>query len=256
MELTTQRLQGRTAIVTGAAYGIGYATAERFAAEGASVVLADIKGQDEAAERLRRVYPDIVALNIDVRDDDSVAVGIEEVVGRFGSVDILVNNAAVSAELHPARFEDQAIEDWRRVYDVNVLGVFRMCRAVSPHMRRAKWGRIINLASGTAFKGAPGMLHYIASKGAILSMTRSLATEFGDDNVLVNCVSPGLTMTESVVASDHITGHFQEFAMSSRVLKRAATAEDVANAIFFFASADSAFVTGQTITADGGSVFH
>ncbi|HJT41116.1 MAG TPA: SDR family oxidoreductase, partial [Sphingobium sp.] len=256
MQLSATRLKGRTAIVTGAAYGIGYAAAERFAAEGASVIIADIKGQDEAAERLRVLYPDVVALNIDVRDDASVAAGVEEVVRRFGSVDILVNNAAVSAELHPTRFEDQAIEDWRRVYDVNVLGVFRMCRAVSPHMRRAKWGRIINLASGTAFKGAPGMLHYIASKGAILSMTRSLATEFGDDNVLVNCVSPGLTMTESVVAADHITGHFQEFAMSSRVLKRAATAEDVANAIFFFASADSAFVTGQTITADGGSVFH
>src|SRR3546814_2691147 len=106
-----------------------------------------------------------------------------------------------------------------------------MCRAVSPHMRLAKWGRIINIASGTAFKGAPGMLHYIASKGAILSMTRSLATEFGSDNVLVNCVSPGLTMTESVAAAEHITGHFQEFAMSSRVLKRAATSEDVANAL-------------------------
>ncbi|HJQ18492.1 MAG TPA: glucose 1-dehydrogenase [Allosphingosinicella sp.] len=256
MELKARRLEGRTAVVTGAAYGIGYAAAERFAAEGAQVVIADIKGHEEAAERLRQDYPDVMALTIDVRDDASVAAGVEQVLARFGSIDILVNNAAISAELHPTPFEEQKIDDWQRVYDVNVLGVFRMCRAVSPHMRRAKWGRIINLASGTAFKGAPGMLHYIASKGAILSMTRSLATEFGNDNVLVNCVSPGLTMTESVASADHITGHFQEFAMSSRVLKRAATAEDVANAIFFFASADSAFVTGQTITADGGSVFH
>lgn len=256
MQVNAKRLEGRTAIVTGAAYGIGYATAERFAAEGAKVILADIKGHDEAAQRLFQLFPNVAALTIDVRDDDSVSAGVEHVVQRFGSVDILVNNAAVSAELHPTAFEDQSIDDWRRVYEVNVLGVFRMCRAVSPHMRRAKWGRIINLASGTAFKGAPGMLHYIASKGAILSMTRSLATEFGKDNVLVNCVSPGLTMTESVVAADHITGAFQEFAMSSRVLKRAATAEDVANAIFFFACADSSFVTGQTITADGGSVFH
>ncbi|WP_324064232.1 SDR family oxidoreductase [Novosphingobium sp.] len=254
MELKAKRLEGRTAIVTGAAYGIGYATAERFVAEGANVVIADIKGQEEAAERLRR--PNVLALQIDVRDDDSVAAGIARVLEHFGSIDILVNNAAISAELRPTRFEDQLINDWRRVYDVNVIGVFRMCRAVSPHMRRAKWGRIVNLASGTAFKGAPGMLHYIASKGAILAMTRSLATEFGDDNVLVNCVSPGLTMTESVVAADHIMENFQEFAMSSRVLKRSATAEDVANAIFFFASADSAFVTGQTVTADGGSVFH
>ena len=256
MEISAKRLEGRTAIVTGAAYGIGYAAAERFAAEGANVVLADIKGHEEAAQRLRQLSPNVMALTIDVRDDDSVTAGVEQALQRFGSVDILVNNAAISAELHPMPFEKQSIDDWRRIYEVNVLGVFRMCRAVSPHMRRAKWGRIINIASGTAFKGAPGMLHYIASKGAILSMTRSLATEFGDDNVLVNCVSPGLTMTESVVAADHITGHFEQFAMSSRALKRAATAEDVANAIFFFASADSGFVTGQTITADGGSVFH
>lgn len=256
MELNARRLEGRTAIVTGAAYGIGYAAAERFAAEGANVAIVDIKGHEEAARRLLQVSPNVLPLRIDVRDDDSVAAGVDQIARHFGSVDILVNNAAISADLHPTPFEEQAIDDWRRVHEVNVLGVFRMCRAVSPHMRRAGWGRIINLASGTAFKGAPGMLHYIASKGAILSMTRSLATEFGNDNILVNCVSPGLTMTESVVAADHITGAFQEFAMSSRILKRPATAEDVANAIFFFASADSAFVTGQTITADGGSVFH
>ena len=256
MQVSARRLDGRTAIVTGAAYGIGFAAAERFAAEGANVVIADIKGHEEAGRKLRDMSPNVMALKIDVRDDDSVTAGVEQTLERFGSVDILVNNAAISAELHPAPFEQQSIDDWRRVYEVNVIGVIRMCRAVSPHMRRAKWGRIINLASGTAFKGAPGMLHYIASKGAILSMTRSLATEFGNDNVLVNCVSPGLTMTESVAAADHITGHFQDFAMSSRVLKRAATAEDVANAIYFFASADSGFVTGQTIAADGGSVFH
>lgn len=256
MQLNAKRLEGRTAIITGAAYGIGYAAAERFAAEGAKVVLVDIKGHEQAAQRLLRLSPDVMALRIDVTDDDSVTTGVDEVLKRFGSVDILVNNAAISAELRPTRFEEQAIDDWRRVYEVNVLGVFRMCRVVSPHMRRAKWGRIINIASGTAFKGAPGMLHYIASKGAILSMTRSLATEFGNDNVLVNCVSPGLTMTESVAAADHITTAFQDFAMSTRVLKREATAEDVANAIYFFASPDSGFVTGQTIAADGGSVFH
>lgn len=256
MELSAKRLEGRTAIVTGSAYGIGFAAAERFAAEGANVVLVDIKGHEEAAERLSRTSPNVMPLTIDVRDDQSVAAGIETVLRRFGSVDILVNNAAISAELHPSPFEEQSVDDWRRIYEVNVIGVFRMCREVSPHMRRAKFGRIINIASGTAFKGAPGMLHYIASKGAILSMTRALATEFGDDNVLVNCVSPGLTMTESVLGADHIQASFKEFAMSSRVLKRAATAEDVANAIYFFASADSAFVSGQTITADGGSVFH
>lgn len=137
-----------------------------------------------------------------------------------------------------------------------MIGVWRMCRAVAPHMRRRKWGRIINIASGTAFKGAPGMLHYIASKGAIISMTRSLATEFGNDNVLVNAVSPGFTMTESVRAAEHITGYFGPQAIAGRVIKREAVATDVANAIYFFASGDSGFITGQTLTADGGSVFH
>lgn len=256
MQTKQRRLEGKTAIVTGAAYGIGYAAAERFAAEGANVVIADIKGHEEAAHRLSKLSPAVAALMIDVRDDESVSAGVERTIARFGSVDILVNNAAISAELRPGPFEQQSVDDWRRIYEVNVIGTFRMCRAVSPHMRQAKWGRIINIASGTAFKGAPGMLHYIASKGAILSMTRSLATEFGGDNVLVNAVSPGLTITESVAAAGHITGYFEQVAMASRILKRPAVAEDVANAIFFFASADSGFVTGQTITADGGSVFH
>lgn len=255
-EMKAKRLEGRTAIVTGAAYGIGYAAALRFAQEGANVVLADIKGQEEAAARLMATSPQVMPLQLDVRARSSIEAGLEATLKRFGSIDILVNNAAISAELKPMRFEDQSAEDWRRIFEVNVLGVFEMCRAVSPFMRRAQWGRIINIASGTAFKGAPGMLHYIASKGAILSMTRSLATEFGPDNILVNCVSPGLTMTESVANADHITGHFQDFAMSSRILKRPATAEDVAKAIYYFASADADFVTGQTITADGGSVFH
>lgn len=256
MQANAKRLENRTALVTGAAYGIGYAVAERFAAEGANVVLSDIKGHEEAARRLAQTYAGVCAITIDVRDDDSVARGVEQTIRRFGSIDILVNNAAISAELSPGPFESQSVEDWRRIYEVNVIGTFRMCRAVSPHMRRAKWGRIINIASGTAFKGAPGMLHYIASKGAILSMTRSLATELGDDNVLVNAVSPGLTLTESVQAAGHITGYFAKQVMASRIIKRPAVAADVANAIFFFASADSDFVTGQTITADGGSVFH
>lgn len=256
METKAKRLEGRTAIVTGSAYGIGYAAAERFAAEGAKVVIADIKGHEEAAEKLRAISPDVRAIRIDVTSDESVAAGVAETIRHFGSVDILVNNAAISAELRPMLFEQQTVEDWRRIYEVNVIGVMRMCREVSPHMRRAKWGRIINIASGTAFKGAPKMLNYIASKGAILSMTRSLATEFGPDNVLVNCVSPGFTMTESVEDATYLAEAVQEAVMAVRIIKRPAKAKDVANAIYYFASDDAEFVTGQTITADGGSVFH
>lgn len=255
MEAIARRLGGRTAIVTGAAYGIGYVAAERFAAEGANVVLADVKGHEGAAGRLAQSFPSVMPLKIDVRSDESVAAGVAAATERCGSVDIVVNNAALSAELEVGPFEMQSPEDWRRIYEVNVIGVFRMCREVSPHMRKAKWGRIINIASGTAFKGAPGLMHYIASKGAILSMTRSLATEFGPDNVLVNAVSPGLTMTESVIAAGNIDA-LGPIGLRSRILKRDATAKDVANAIYYFASPDADFVTGQTITADGGSVFH
>lgn len=252
---SSRRLEGRTALVTGAAFGIGFAAAERFAAEGANVVLSDIRGHDAASARLAGLGT-VSALTIDVRDDASVTAGVDAVIARHGGIDILVNNAAISAELRPGPFEQQTIDDWQRIHDVNVLGTFRMCRAVSPHMRAAGRGRIINLASGTAFKGAPGMLHYIASKGAIIAMTRALATELGTDNITVNAVSPGLTITESVAAAGHITDHFADFAMSTRALKRPATAEDVANAIYFLASEDSSFITGQTLTADGGSVFH
>lgn len=249
-------LAGQCAIVTGAAYGIGFAAAQRFAREGAAVVIADIKGHEAAAARLAADGGDVTAVTTDVTDDTSVAALIEAVIARHGRIDILVNNAAISAELVPGPFEQSDATDWQRIYEVNVIGVFRMCRAVSPHMRAAGRGRIVNIASGTAFKGAPGMLHYVASKGAILSMTRSLATEFAPDNVLVNCVSPGFTLTESVKAADAVNAAFLDKAVDTRLIKRHAEADDVARVIYFLASPDSGFVTGQTIAADGGSVFH
>jgi hypothetical protein len=149
---------------TGAAYGIGFAAAERLAMEGARVVIADIRGHDAAAEKLSAKGLDAVAATTDVTDVDSVSALIRDVMARHGCIDILVNNAAISAELRPAPFEQSSPEEWRRIYEVNVIGVFNMCKAVSPHMRAAKTGRIINVSSGTAFKGTPGMLHYIARK--------------------------------------------------------------------------------------------
>jgi NAD(P)-dependent dehydrogenase (short-subunit alcohol dehydrogenase family) len=123
-------------------------------------------------------------------------------------------------------------------------------------MRARKWGRIINIASGTAFKGVPGLLHYVASKGAIISMTRTLATEMGSDNVLVNCVSPGFTLTESVRGSKDVSASYGSQAVATRIIKRDAVAVDVANVIYFFATEEASFITGQTVAADGGSVFH
>ncbi len=249
-------LTGRCAIITGAAYGIGFAAAERLAMEGARVVIADIKGHEAAAERLSGKGLNAIAMEADVTDVGSVSTLIREVVAQYGRIDILVNNAAISAELRPAPFEQSSPEEWRRIYEVNVIGVFNMCKAVSPHMRAAKTGRIVNVSSGTALKGTPGMLHYIASKGAIISMTRSLASEFSADQITVNAVSPGFTVTESVQAAPELLKTFSDAAIKTRLLKRQAVATDVANVIYFLASDDSAFVTGQLIAADGGSVFH
>lgn len=251
-----QRLKGRTAIVTGGAYGIGFAAAERFASEGACVVIADIKWHDAAADKLASRFPHVVAITADVTSDESVSDLVAQTIEQFETIDILVNNAAISAELRPGPFEQQSVDDWRRIYEVNVIGVFRTCRAVSSHMRARKSGRIINVASGTAFKGAPGMLHYVASKGAIIAMTRSLANEFGVDNVLVNAVSPGFTLTESVLNAPGVYEHFGSQAINTRAIKRDAVAADVANVIYLFATDDTGFITGQTLAADGGSVFH
>lgn len=250
------RLAGRCAIITGAAYGIGFAAARRFAEEGAAVVLVDLKGHEQAAQSLIAAGFDALALTADVTDPASIDAMIGQVMARFGRIDILVNNAAISAELKPAPFEQSHPEDWRRILEVNVIGVFNMCKAVSPHMRAARSGNIINVASGTAFKGLPGMLHYVASKGAIIAMTRTLANEFGADNVKVNAVSPGFTLTESVQAAGVELDLYARKAIETRFLKRNAVAVDVANVMLFLASDDSGFVTGQTIAADGGSVMH
>lgn len=250
------QLRGKVAIVTGAAYGIGFATAKRFVDEGATVVLADIKNLDDAVDRLGDGPGKVSVAHLDVTSDESAQNVVTQTVERHGTVHILVNNAAISAELRPGPFEEQSAETWNRVFDVNVIGPFRMCRAASPYMRAQKWGRIVNVSSGTAFKGSPGMLHYVASKGAVISMTRALANEFGADNVLVNAVSPGLTMTESIREASANLAAFGPAAIATRAIKRDAEPVDVAKAIFFFVSSDADFITGQILAADGGSVYH
>jgi NAD(P)-dependent dehydrogenase (short-subunit alcohol dehydrogenase family) len=247
-------LKGRVAIITGAATGIGLAAAERLGRDGASVIVADIEGHEAAAQQLTAKAIDAIAIRTDVTSQQDVSGLTKSVIERYGRIDILVNNAAFT---RPRRgpFEEIPLEDWRRMFEVNVIGVVNMCKAVSPHIRASKCGRIVNLTSGTAFKGSPGILHYIASKGAIISMTRSLANEFSSDNVTVNAVSPGFTLTQKMAESD-MRDTLSEAAIQTRLLKRQALPDDVANVICFLAGDDSSFITGQIIAADGGSVFH
>jgi NAD(P)-dependent dehydrogenase (short-subunit alcohol dehydrogenase family) len=250
------RLKDRVAIVTGGATGIGLAIVRRLAEEGASVVIADIMGAKEAADGLSGSDRPVMAIDADVSSEDSVAGMAERTIDRFGRIDILVNNAAVSASLALKPFEALTVAEWRRVLDVNTIGVFLCCRAVASHMRARKSGRIVNITSGTAFKGAPFLLHYVASKGAVMSMTRSLARELGTDNITVNAVSPGYTLSEGNLANAGFLSAHRQAAIAGRVLQRDAYPEDLVGAVAFLASDDAAFMSGQILAVDGGSVFH
>ena len=250
------RLKDRVAIVTGGSTGIGLAIARRLAEEGAGVVIADIKGAAEAAAILAGSNRQVVPIETDVSSEQSVANLVASTLDRLGRIDILVNNAAVAASLALTPFEKLTVADWRHVLDVNTIGTFLCCRAVAPHMRARKAGRIVNIASGTAFKGAPFLLHYVASKGAVISMTRSLARELGSDNVTVNAVSPGYTLSEGNLGNPDFLAAHRQAAIAGRVLQRDAYPEDLVGAVAFLASDDAAFMSGQILAVDGGSVFH
>jgi NAD(P)-dependent dehydrogenase (short-subunit alcohol dehydrogenase family) len=245
-------LEGRVAIVTGAARGIGNAIAKGLAAEGARIVVADVTRAREAAAE----FDGGVGLDCDVADEAQVEQMVREVVERCGRIDILVNNAGVYASLPMRPFTEIPVDEWRRVMDVNVLSMFLICRAVVPQMRKQGGGRIVNISSGTPFRGVPFLLHYVTSKGAIVALTRSLAKELGQDDVLVNCVAPGFTMSDGVREHPEVIEALREVSIAARTLKRDQEPEDVVGAVVFLCGPGAAFVTGQTIVIDGGQYFH
>jgi len=249
------RLKGRSAIVTGAGQGIGKAMAARLAADGASVVIADIAQYDVAAAQLAKSGARTLGLRVDVSSESDTACMAEETVKAFGRIDILVNCAAMFATVKLGPFEAIPVDEWKRLLEVNVLGVALCCKAVTPQMRRQKSGRIINLASGAPLKGVPYFLHYIASKGAVIAMTRGLARELGKDGITVNAIAPGLTVSDGTAGRpEHLRNHAE--SIRSRAIQREERPEDLVGAMSFLASDDSAFVTGQTLAVDGGSAMH
>jgi NAD(P)-dependent dehydrogenase (short-subunit alcohol dehydrogenase family) len=245
-------IQGRVAIVTGGAQGIGRAIAEALAREGARIVIADLQGAAEAAA----AWPDGIGITADVADESGVQSLVAEVVERCGTIDILVNNAGLYASLEMRPFDEIPLEEWRRVMDVNVASMFLMCRAVVPVMRASGRGRIVNISSGTPFRGVPFLLHYVTSKGAIVAFTRALAKELGKDNVLVNCVAPGFTMSAGVEAHPEVIEKLRDVSVSARTIQRDQVPEDVAGAVVFLCGPGSDFITGQSIVIDGGQTFH
>ena len=174
----------------------------------------------------------------------------------FGGVDILVNNAGIYSSLVPGPFETQTVEEWRRILDVNVIGTVLATRAVTPSMRRRGGGRVINISSGTPFKGVPFLLHYVASKGAVNAITKALAKELGGDNILVNGIAPGFTLSDGVKANPVQLEKLQDISLQARVLKRDQLPEDLVGAVVFFAGPSAHFITGQTLVVDGGAYFH
>lgn len=250
------RMKDKVVIITGAAQGIGATYARALAAEGARIVIADVLDGSSLVSELEGMGAEAIALTTDVTDEASAATMATAAMERFGQIDVLVNNAAIYASLKMKGFEDIDLAEWDKVMAVNVRGPFICARAVAPYMKQRGYGRIINISSGTPFKGTPGLLHYVTSKGAILALTRALARELGDYGISVNTLAPGLVLSEGVVANAEMRERLTAPVIASRAIKRDQLPGDLIGPLLFLACDDSAFMTGETVVVDGGSVMH
>ena len=191
----------------------------------------------------------------DVSSETDVAAAVDAATSTFGGLDIVVNNAALFSTLKPGPFSAIAIDEWQKVMAINVTGPFLMVRGAVPAMRARGAGRIVNIASNTVHKGAPGLLHYVASKGAVIAMTRALARELGPDNITVNAIAPGFTLSSGVTGNAAYQQTFRAAAVDARSIRRDQTPGDLVGTLAFLASDDAGFITGQTIVVDGGNIF-
>ncbi len=253
-----QRLKGLVVIVTGGAYGIGKTFCRRMSEEGAAIVIADIdtENAEKTAEELKAEGAEAVAVRTDVSDEQSTLAMAEKAADTLGSIDILVNNAAIFSKIKVSTepFDKLDIQDWDRVMAVNLRGTFLCSRAVFPYMKERNRGKIINMASATFFEGTPVMPHYVASKAGIIGLTRSLASAMAEYNINVNCIAPGRTLSED--PSDETAVKHNQVRADTRQFKRIEYPDDLAGTAVFLASSDSDFITGQTIVVDGGTIFH
>ena len=238
----------RVALVSGAARGIGQAFARRLASDGYRLVIVDIERPSDTEILLRDLTAEALAVKTDVSDEAAVRDLAAAVHDRFGGCDILVNNAGTGAI---ESFEEMTLESWRRIMTVNLDSMFLMCRAFLPGMRERAWGRIVNMSSNTLGLVIPwGFAHYIASKGGVVGLTRALASEYGDHGVTVNAIAPGLVHTPGTV---QLLGDTSGF-VSAQAIRRQEVPEDLLGTLSFLVSDDAGFITGQTLTVDGGVV--
>lgn len=249
------QLDGKIALITGAAQGIGARFAKALAQAGAIVAVSDVADCAAVADEIAATGGHALAVNCDVTSEASISDCLEAVVQQLGGIDILVNNAALFATLESRSLFEIDPGEWDRVMAVNVRGPWLMTRNCAPLMRQRGGGSIINIATNRVWLGLPEMLHYDASKGAVIAMTKSMATALGDDNIRVNAVCPGLTMSENVLQRPGIEERAPQIA-ARRPLKRIMQPEDIVGAVLFLAGDGSALITGQSLVVDGGSYFH
>lgn len=248
------RLSGKVAIVTGGAKGIGRHYSAALARHGARVMIADIAEGKDLASEIEQTGGTAATVTCDVANEASVKAMVAETIKVFGRIDILVNNAALYSVLTPRAYDEWDADLWDKVMAVNIKGSYLTVRHVAPHMIAQNSGKIINIASGTPYKGIPRMLPYVTSKGAIIAFTRALSRELGEHNICVNTLSPGLILSDTGLTN---TAHIEEERVkirNTRAFKRDAYPEDLLGALVFLASDDSNFVTGQSLVVDGGSV--
>lgn len=254
------RLENRVAIVTGAAHGeraaLGATFAVALAREGAQVVAADLDDCASVVGEIERAGGQALGLKVDVRDEVSIAAMVAATIERFGRVDILVNNAAIGSNIAPAPVLDIDAADWDRIYAVNVRGPFLCVKAVLPHMRRRRYGKIINIGSTMMYSGAPNRLHYVSAKGAVLAMSRALARELGPDGICVNTLAYGLITSKLNEAALERDDEYRSHAFRPRAMPVHLRADDLAGSLVFLASPESDHMTGQCLMADPGSVMN